>query len=179
LIAIVALCSLGAGECGAPPDDPTGAAGTGGPAPTCTCPAAPATVAHLPLDCLCTASSTGPLNGAFLCSRTVADLVADARCAGGGAAYRNTGCDKVSYEPGGGFGGLVFTFRTNGHVPSGVFQTGGTPFGPCAAAGVSTYVYGEALLRVGHEAAVASDECASLTGCVLCGGSDVPGPRCQ
>jgi hypothetical protein len=179
LIAIVALCSLGAGECGAPPDETTGGAGTGGPAPTCICPTAPATVAHLPLECLCTASSTGPLNGAFLCSRTVADLTADARCASGGAAFRNMGCDKVSYEPGGGFGTLVFTFRAGGHLPSGVFTTGSTPFGPCAAAGATTYVYGDVLLPVGHEAATAAEACATETGCVICGGSDVPGPRCQ
>jgi hypothetical protein len=180
VIVLAALLSMGAGECGSPPDETTGAAGTGGPAPSCVCPAAPATVAHLPLSCLCAMAQVGPRDGAFLCSRSIADLTADARCYDGRPAYRNAGCSKVSYQPAGGFGDLVFTYYANSGLPIGVYVTNaGAPFGPCAAAGVTDYVYGEGLFPTGHAAAAPADTCASITGCVLCGGSDVPGPRCQ
>lgn len=182
LIVVVAFLSLGAGECGAPTDDQTtGAAGTGGtqqPPPVCTCPGAPATVAHLPLQCLCTMTTAGRLTGAFLCSRTIADLTADARCNDGKPAYLNTGCGKLSLEPGGGFAGHVFTYNA-AHDLIGVFQVADQPFGPCAAAGVVNYVYGEGLFPTGFPAAAAADTCATVTGCLLCGPSDVPGPRCQ
>lgn len=180
VIIAAALLSLGAGECGAPPDDmTTGAAGTGAPAPTCVCPDAPATVAHLPLACVCAMAQVGPRDGAFLCSRTTADLVADATCDDGRPAFRNAGCSRVSYQPAGGFGDIVFTYQGTTGVPIGIYLTNaGAPFGPCAAAGVSEYVYGTGLFPPGHQAA-SSDTCGSITGCVLCGGSDVPGPRCQ
>jgi hypothetical protein len=180
LIAVCALLSLGAGQCGAPPDEQTGAAGTGGPAPgVCDCPAPRVPVAHLPLECLCTAASTGALTGAFLCSRSVADLAADARCDDGKPAFMNRGCGKTSYEPGGGFAGIVFTYGASSREPIGVFLSAATPFGPCATGGVTSYVYGEGLFDPGHPAASGVGDCATITGCVLCGPSDVPGPRCQ
>lgn len=172
-VAAAALLTLGAGPCGAPPEEEPFDAGRGDvAAPVCTCPAGPATVAHLPLECLCTASTWG----SFLCSRTTADLVADAHCGDGKPAFRNLGCSKVSYEPGGGFAGSVFTYRQSGGFPIGILQTGD---GPCAAAGVTSTVYGEGLFPAGHPAAAAADACADVTGCVLCGPSDVPGPRCM
>jgi hypothetical protein len=180
LVVVAALLSLGAGECGTPPDDTTtGAAGTGAPSPACACPETPTAVLRQPLECVCALSAVGPRDGAFLCSRSIADLTSDAYCADGRPAYKNQGCSKVSYQPAGGFGDIVFTYR-NGGLPIGVYLTNaGTPFGPCAAAGVTEYVYGEGLFPPGHQAAGAADTCASITGCVICGGSDVPGPRCQ
>jgi hypothetical protein len=136
-------------------------------------------LARLPLECLCAWSPPGALSGAFLCSRSTADLMADSRCSDGKPAYRNTGCGKTSYEPGGGFGGTVFTYGASSRAPIGVFQSAAAPFGPCAAGGVTSYVYGDNLFAPGHPASSGVGDCATVTGCVICGPSDVPGPRCE
>jgi hypothetical protein len=178
VVALLAFGAAGAGPCGGTDDDTPdgGAAGTdGGPPPVCECPAGGAVIAHLPLACLCAASQAG----GFLCSRTIADVTAAATCSDGHSAYRNTGCGKVSYEPGGAFAGHVLIYKSQGGAPIGVFQAADAAFGPCGANGVRMYVYGEGLFAPDFPAATAADACSAVIGCALCGPSDDPAPRCQ
>jgi hypothetical protein len=187
---VVALLWLGLGlasslaACSSTPADPKQDAASmadAPPPPVCPCPTSPATSVHFQLACLCEGSSAG----AFLCSRTVADLTAAATCTDGKSAYRNIGCNKVAYEPGRDFAGNVLTYRSvagssgGGGLPIGVFQFASAPFGPCAAAGVSNYVYGEVLLAQGHPAAVPGDQCATIMGCKLCGPATDPTAMCM
>jgi len=177
VLVLGASLAAGALACSLPPNDADGGndGGTDVAPPVCTCPVAGVTVANLPLACLCTSGDVGM----FLCSQTVADVMAESNCNDGSAAFQNMGCGEVSYEPGGSFAGNVLTFGSSGRNPIGVFQTSDAPFGPCAAGGVTTYVYGQALLPATHPAATAADACPGITGCVICGGNDVPGPRCM
>jgi hypothetical protein len=165
--------------CSTPPVDPgsgaSGAAGAGGQAGatsvSCVCPAGAPAVVHLPLACQCQLSTQGN----FYCTRSLADVRADARCADGETDVRAMGCSKISYALGGGYTGSVIVFSTQADAVVGVYQHSDTPSGPCLA---NDYVYGEGLFPLGTAVAAPADTCAQFTSCALCGTPTSTTPAC-
>jgi hypothetical protein len=174
-LAVVAGCSpppsTGASSGAAGQGGAGGAAGQGDAACACPSPLAPGATAHLPLACLCGASTQGQ----FLCTRTDADLRADASCGAGETDVRVTGCGKVSYQLGEGYAGSVLVLSKTTGAVVGVYEFSDTPFGSCAAFG---YVYGEGLFPMGVAVAAPADACAQLDTCALCGTPTSTTPAC-
>ncbi len=163
--------AVGAGATGNGPDAMSpGEAVAGSSAEGCPCDAA-AKAARMPLSCFCADAAN-----AGLCALDLAHIDASTAelCRGNGPILRNTGCGRVSFEP----GDLVFedsspTFDQATGKLVGVYEGSDIPVLAC---GVWQVLYGRGLFDARFNPSVipAADVCPQIDSCIFCGQSTRP-----
>jgi hypothetical protein len=135
--------------------------------PGCSCPSpypGPNEPVRLPLACYCAGHT---------CPATL-DAYLSGGCTGPFGRSRETGCGKVAFSSGGGYGGSQVTFDARTGQLIGIRAGSDTPWGNCDA---FDYFYGDPLLGKGAFGST-SGGCEDITSCTVCGTPRPGAPLC-